>query len=57
MTIELLFWILMLLALIFGVFPIWRKTPVAAWCSGMSPFTWLVVALLGYAVFGWPIHG
>ena len=47
----------MLLALIFGVFPIWRKTPVAAWCSGMSPFTWLVVALLGYAVFGWPIHG
>lgn len=59
MTIAFLYWLLMILWFIFGVFP-WGPWPSAP--SGWRPFggsflLWVLLFLLGWHVFGWPIRG
>jgi len=56
MTIGFLFWLLMLLWLIFGAY-VHRTafgTPVV-W--GGNLMLWILLFLLGWRVFGWPIAG
>jgi hypothetical protein len=57
MTLELCFWILMLLMAVFGVAPAFRAGE-RSW-SGMciSFLPWLALLVLGWATFGAPIHG
>lgn len=57
MTIGLLFWILMILALIFGwvVYP--PNGPAGYRPFGYSFLLWILLALLGVSAFGWPIKG
>ena len=55
MTVGLLFWFLMILTLIGGFFvyppqPNYRP-------FGYSLLIWILLALLGVGVFGWPIKG
>lgn len=60
MTIGLLFWILMILWFIFGVAPIWPAAPntPAAWRPfGGSFLLWILLFLLGWHTFGFPIKG
>lgn len=55
MTLGLLFWILMILALIFG----WVINPPNANPRpfGYGLLLWILLALLGISAFGWPIKG
>lgn len=53
MTIGLLFWILMLLWLIWGVWSTWPNWQPA----GNNLLLWVIIALLGWHVFGPMIHG
>lgn len=52
MSIGLIFWIIMLLVL-FGGGWFWRTQP---WLPGFG-VTWVLFFLLGWKVFGFPIHG
>jgi len=59
MTIGFLFWLLMLLWLIFGLFRNWPAAPGGA---GLYPvgghlLLWILLFLLGWKDFGFPIHG
>lgn len=57
MSIGLIFWILMLIWLIFG-FVWWRGVvagPYWGWGNALLPF--ILFLLLGWKVFGAPIHG
>ena len=55
MSIGLIFWILMLLALVFGLVYGWpRWTPHV---FGMSIFVYILLFLIGWSVFGFPIQG
>ena len=55
MTIAMAFWVLMLLALVFGLGWAWP------WADrrvlGNSILLWLLLFLLGIGTFGWPIKG
>lgn len=54
MTIGLVFWILMLIWLVFGL---WQNWPGwQGWGAG-NLFQFVLFFLLGWKVFGWPIHG
>ncbi len=58
MTIGFIFWLLMLLLLIFGG---WRGYGIDAagrpyWFGG-GLILWVLLFLLGWGVFGWPIAG
>lgn len=60
MTIGFLFWLLMILWLIFGLWGNWPAP--AAGPSGWRPLggsllLFVLLFLLGWHVFGWPIHG
>ena len=53
MSVAVLFWILMLLWLLYGVWtswPDWRP-------AGGNILLWVIVALLGWRIFGPMIHG
>ena len=54
-TIGFLFWLLMILSLIFG----WLAyPPTPNWRPfGYSMLLWILLFLLGWKVFGWPIAG
>lgn len=56
MSIGLLFWILMILALVFGL---WRgyADPPGRIGMGMSFFLWFLLFLLGWKVFGFILQG
>jgi hypothetical protein len=58
MTIGFIFWLLMLIWLIFGFFlgqPVSiGNTTVPPW--GGHLFQWVLLALLGWGTFGFPIH-
>lgn len=56
MSIDLLFWLLMILSLIFGF---WRgySDPANRYGFGMSLFLWILLFLIGWRVFGFPIQG
>jgi hypothetical protein len=52
MSVGFLFWILMILWLVFGFWQ-WGMTPL----FGGNLLLWVLLALLGWKVFGFPIHG
>lgn len=54
MTIGLCFWILMLIWLVFNV---WSTWPLGLKQGGGSLLLFIVLALLGWKVFGPAIHG
>lgn len=56
MSIALLFWVLMILALLFSFFSNWPLSGSNARPFGMSLLVWLLLALLGWQVFGAAIH-
>ena len=53
MSIALLFWILMIIGLLFGLYTN-RATPIL-W-AGNSLVLWILLALLGWGIFGAAIH-
>jgi len=55
MTIGFLFWILMLFWLIFGFWVYWPNPDRRL--SGGHFLLWFLLFLLGWSVFGFPIHG
>lgn len=60
MTMGTAFWVLMLIWLIFGSFPLWKGTlnPSFSWTTiGGGILLFVLLALLGWHEFGPPIHG
>lgn len=60
MTLGLLFWILMILWLVFGVYSAWPAATTDArgfWPLGGNLILFLLILLLGISSFGWPIKG
>ena len=56
MTIGSLFWLLMILWLLFGAYN--RRGIVGQpWVWGWDLMLWVLLFLLGWQVFGWPIRG
>ena len=53
MSIGLLFWIIMVVGLLFGFYT--NRTTPLVWASN-SLVLWILLALLGWAVFGPAIH-
>jgi hypothetical protein len=54
MTFALVFWILMLLWLVYGVWGYWSPQPY--WIHGNTLFLFILFLLLGWHVFGAPIR-
>lgn len=55
-SIGFVFWLLMLLHLILGI--VWRaEIPGGRFGWAGSLFAWILFFLLGWATFGFPIHG
>jgi hypothetical protein len=52
MSLGLAFWIVLLLALIFGIYTNWR-TPAPSWGNVLL---FILLLLLGWQVFGAPLH-
>lgn len=59
MTIGLLFWILMVLWAVFGVYRGYTTSPPAPPWFGLGGdlLLFVLLLLLGVGVFGWPIRG
>ena len=55
MTIGFVFWLLMLLCLLFGAWSNFRPLPYGPVWNNL--LLWILLFLLGWKVFGWPIHG
>jgi hypothetical protein len=58
MSFELLFWVIMLFWLIFGF--VWNTNPTMLGTWGWMPNTfllWVLLALLGWKVYGPMLHG
>lgn len=58
MTISFIFWLLMLLWLVFGFWSYWPRggTAAAPWpVAGSNGFLFILLFLIGWKVFGWPI--
>jgi len=53
MTIGLLFWVIMVVGLLFGVYT--NRATAVVWASN-SLVLWVLLALLGWAVFGPALH-
>lgn len=49
-----IFWLLMLLWLVFGIWSWWSPWPHSFWVNGA--FLFILFMLLGWKVFGAPIH-
>jgi hypothetical protein len=56
MTFGLIFWILMLLWLVFGLWGYWQSNPPGWWFAGNSAFLFVLFLLLGWKTFGAPVH-
>jgi hypothetical protein len=54
MSFGLIFWVLMLLWLIFGGWGYWNPNP--RWWYGHGLFLFVLFLLLGWRVFGAPVH-
>jgi hypothetical protein len=54
LTFGLIFWILMLLWFLFGIWGVWQPQP--NWWYGHAVFLFVLFFLLGWKVFGVPIH-
>ncbi len=58
MTLGLVYWILMLLWAVFGVFPLFPREAGKAWYPfGGHLLLFILLVLLGWHSFGAPIHG
>lgn len=57
MPIALLFWLLMLLWLVFGATLAWPRDPANRYAFGGSLLLWVLLALLGWKVFGFVVQG
>lgn len=58
MTLDVVFWILMLLWLVFGAWPVFRGPAAPNWpLIGGTLLQFILFALLGWKVFGPAIHG
>jgi hypothetical protein len=60
MSIGFIYWLLMILWLIFGLWAYWPRAGATAppWpFVGGSGFMFVLLFLLGWKVFGWPING
>lgn len=53
MSIGLLFWVIMIIGFLFGIYT--NRTNALAW-AGNSLVQWVLLALLGWAVFGAAVH-
>jgi len=53
MSIGLLFWVIMIIGLLFGVYS--NRATVGPWLTN-NLVLWVLLALLGWAVFGAAIH-
>jgi hypothetical protein len=54
MSFGLIFWIMMFLWLIFGIWGYWNNPPWNWWGHGL--FLFILFLLLGWRVFGAPVH-
>jgi hypothetical protein len=54
MTIGFIFWLLMLLWAVFGIYRSWPSGPTP-WVWGGDLVLFILLFLLGWHVFGWPI--
>lgn len=57
MPIGLLFWLLMVLWLVLGAVWIWPRDPEHRYAFGGSLLLWVLLALLGWKVFGFALQG
>lgn len=58
MTLGLAFWILMLIWLVFGVYWHWQQAPPPQpFLIGGNLLLFILLLLLGWGVFGPPLHG
>lgn len=58
MTLGLIYWILMLLWAIFGVFPAFPREPGKGWRPfGGNLLLFILLLILGWAQFGAPVRG
>lgn len=55
MTFALIFWVLMLLWLVFGLWG-WYAPPHPQWYYGHGMFLFILFLLLGWKIFGAPVH-
>lgn len=55
MTIAFIFWLLMLLWLLFGCYS--NRTQLGPWLARGDLVLFVLLFLLGWKVFGWPIAG
>ena len=56
MGISEIFWILMLIWLVFGVWGNYTPQGQVYWVRGNSLFLFVLLALLGWGVFGFVVH-
>jgi hypothetical protein len=54
MGIGIWFWLIYVLALVFGIFG-WRAAPDNHWTPGYSFVVWVLIGLLGWHAFGAPL--
>jgi hypothetical protein len=58
MSIGLLFWIIMIIGFIFYGFVTWRPVPGNPYFNAAPNYIiWILLFLLGWGIFGPPIHG
>jgi hypothetical protein len=57
MTMGVLFWVIMLIWLIFGIFTYWPAAGGPPYPLGGHIILWILLALLGWKVFGPALHG
>lgn len=56
MSIGLLFWVIMVIWLIFGFYTNWPAAGGRPWPLGGHIVLWILLALLGWQVFGPALH-
>jgi len=56
MTVGFIYWLLMIIAIVVGLCYRVGPTTAYAWPAG-GLYLWVLLALLGIGVFGWPIRG
>jgi hypothetical protein len=54
MTIGFVFWLLMILSLVLGGVRLSRSKDYQG--GGVDLLVWVLLALVGWQVFGWPVH-
>jgi hypothetical protein len=57
MSIGFIFWLLMILWILFGAGVAWPRDAANRYTFGSWLLLWILLALLGWKVFGFPIQG